>query len=174
MAETNMLRMLLAQKNQTFLHAVELGTERHSAAFYKDLEKAGSALEEWASKTCFREGVNPIQAILEPNERDYRYRIGIGLFLEAEKYNDIRGWLLNIVEAAEAVKQENEILKASRRGHALSEVLLIDTIVMGWKGSKKSRQESYLRIRNVISFSHDYLDQLAEGMGLKVFDGEAD
>lgn len=173
MAETNMLKMLLAQKNQTFLHAVELGAERHSAAFYKDLEKAGSALEDWASRKCFREGVSPIQAILELNERDYRYRIGIGLFLEAEKYNDIRGWLLNIVEAAEAVRQENNQLMIARQGHILSEVLLIDTIVRGWKGSKKSKQESYLRIRNIISFSHDYLDQLAEGMSLKVFDGEA-
>ncbi|MCP3686313.1 MAG: hypothetical protein GY861_27025 [bacterium] len=38
---------------------------------------------------------------LVSEENDYRTRVGIGVFLEAEKYNDMRGFLLACLEETE-------------------------------------------------------------------------
>ena len=162
--------MLLAQKNEILRNAIETHSARHSMQFYKDLEEIGKELEKWAGKKMFRQGRKPLSAILASNEKDYGSATGIGIFLESEKYNDMRGWLLEILEAAQAVQDENENLKKRETDYMAMEFWLVDLGVKRWPRSKLKKQAAYEQLRRRVSFGRvrDTLDACAEEVGLKL------
>lgn len=164
------LGILLAQKNLELRNAVELVRMQNEASFYKDLEKVGEILEEWAGNKMFRNAAKPIKAILDSDAKDYGSRVGIGIFLEGEKYNDMRGWLLEILEAAEMVRVENESMKSQEIGRALREAWMVQAVVESWPHGKAKRQAAYEALRKNINWPsvRGHLDDQATTMGLRV------
>ena len=117
MANLGPIAFFLRRKNEEISNAVRISHTLQVEKAYENIVGAAEALEEWAGRRCFRAGYKPIKAHLATNEADYRTQIGIGIFLEGERFEDMRGWLLDVMEAAEAVKIENERMERELQRH---------------------------------------------------------
>jgi hypothetical protein len=107
------MSFLFRNKKEELRHGVDCEKKwlEEGKKFYSHFKAVCNLLESWVGGRTFRMGFKPINAILQNQENDYGRVISIGTFVNANKYNDIRGYLLSVVEVADEVRRENEKLK---------------------------------------------------------------
>ena len=101
---------LLRRSKEELRNAVRISAEDFQGNLPELLSEAEKRLIDWAGEYSYRYGYNVNEASFEINEANYGTEIGVGIFLECEKYNDIRGLLLTAYENANDLKKENEEL----------------------------------------------------------------
>jgi hypothetical protein len=79
-----------------------------------ELEKSINLLAEWAGKYPYCQGYKIKEDTIDliTCEFDYGRELGIGVFLEGEKHDDLRGMLLLAFETANDFKEQNNQLRS--------------------------------------------------------------
>lgn len=108
----NPMSFLFRNKKEELRHGVECENrwEVEGENFYNNFKHVCKLIESWVGKKTFRMGFKPIEAVLKSQASDYNRMIGVGTFVNANKYNDIRGYLLSVVEVADETRNENNRL----------------------------------------------------------------
>lgn len=108
---SNIPKFLFRNTEEKMRKAVQIQYTDEVDKFSEHFQKAVDLLSEWAPRFAWRSGykIKDIKTVMQ--EFDFGTVQGIGAFLECEKLNDVRGWLLAIMEEAQELKEQNDGLK---------------------------------------------------------------
>ncbi len=104
------MEFFLKRKNQKVSKAVATELSKVKEMMPQHLENLHNILIHWVGKYMLEHGYEPTESELRTDSFDYGRKTGLGLFLRAERFDDIRGFLLHVYRAANLLKEENEDL----------------------------------------------------------------
>lgn len=106
---------LLRPSKNTLSQAIETNYLNYNDNLPMKLKAAEKQLAIWAGEYLTKTGYKMTSAELRMEENDYKTRLGIGVFMDVEKYDDVRGFLLHSYEITNDLKESNKRLRKSSR-----------------------------------------------------------
>ena len=101
---------LLRRSTEFIQNAVMIDFHQHEESIEDQLVAAEKQLIEWAGRAAYTYGYKPRSSKLERTTADFGRKIGIGIFMECDKYDDTRCLLLTAYEQANHYKDRCEAL----------------------------------------------------------------
>ena len=111
MADIFTTDFFLRKRNETIRNAILISNANFLKNLPSRLSIAIDQLIQWAGEYPYRMGYAIKEAKIETQEQDYARNIGVGVFLECEKYDDVRGLLLTAFETANELKESNDRIR---------------------------------------------------------------